>query len=105
VASELRSQGVILFGAQQLASDVSPKIIENSSIRVLGRSGLTELQDKVWQSWDKTSKQQASILSPNEKLVYQPGFRQPMYVRIPFPAWAMKREDIASKPLSQIPEV
>ena len=33
VASELRSQGVILFGAQQLASDVSPKVIENSAIR------------------------------------------------------------------------
>lgn len=105
VASELRSQGVILFGAQQLASDVSPKIIENASIRILGRSGLAELQDKVWQSWDKTSKQQASILGPNEKLIFQPGFRQPMYVRIPFPAWAMRREDIASKPLSQTPEV
>lgn len=105
VASELRSQGVILFGAQQLASDVSPKVIENSSIRVLGRIGSAELQDKVWQSWDKASKQQASVLGPNEKLVTQPGFRQPMYVRVPFPAWAMRREDIASKPLSDTPEV
>lgn len=105
VASELRSQGVILFGAQQLASDVSPKVIENSSIRVLGRIGSAELQDKVWQSWDKASKQQASVLGPNEKLITQPGFRQPMYVRVPFPAWAMRREDIASKPLNEMPEV
>jgi DNA helicase HerA-like ATPase len=105
VASELRSQGVILFGAQQLASDVSPKVIENSSIRVLGRTGSAELQDKVWQSWDKASKQQATGLGPNEKLIIQPGFRQPMYVRIPFPAWAMRREDIASKPLNETPEV
>lgn len=105
VASELRSQGVILFGAQQLASDVSPKVIENSSIRVLGRTGSAELQDKVWQSWDKSSKQQASVLGPNQKLVTQPGFRQPMYVRVPFPAWAMRREDIASKPLNELPEI
>jgi hypothetical protein len=105
VASELRSQGVILFGAQQLASDVSPKVIENSSIRVVGRVGFAELQDKVWQSWDKASKQQASVLGPNEKLVMQPGFRQPMYVRVPFPAWAMRREDIASKPLNETPEI
>ena len=95
VASELRSQGVILFGAQQLASDVSPKVIENSSIRVLGRIGSAELQDKVWQSWDKASKQQASTLGLSEKLVTQPGFRQPMYVKTPFPSWAMRREDIA----------
>lgn len=105
VASELRSQGVILFGAQQLASDVSQKVIENSAIRVLGRTGSAELQDKVWQSWDKSSKQQASVLGPNEKLVTQPGFRQPMYVRVPFPAWAMRREDIASKPLDELPEI
>ncbi len=105
VASELRSQGVILFGAQQLASDVSSKVIENSSIRVLGRIGSAELQDKVWQSWDKASKQQASVLGPSEKLITQPGFRQPMYVRVPFPAWAMRREDIASKPLNETPEV
>ena len=105
VASELRSQGVILFGAQQLASDVSPKVIENASIRVLGRIGSAELQDKVWQSWDKASKQQASVLGLNEKLITQPGFRQPMYVRVPFPAWAMRREDIKSKPLNETPEV
>jgi hypothetical protein len=94
-----------LFGAQQLASDVSPKVIENSSIRVLGRIGSAELQDKVWQSWDKASKQQASTLGPNEKLITQPGFRQPMYVRVPFPAWAMRHEDIASKPFNETPEV
>jgi hypothetical protein len=105
VASELRSQGVILFGAQQLASDVSPKIIENSAIRVLGRTGSAELQDKVWQSWDKSSRQQANVLGPNEKLITQPGFRQPMYVRVPFPSWAMRREDIAAKRLEELPEI
>ncbi len=105
VASEMRSQGIILFGAQQFASQVSTKIIENSAIRVLGRTGSAELQDKVWQSWDKSAKRQASVLRPEEKLVIQPTFRQPMFVKVPFPAWAMRREDIAAKPLNELPEV
>ncbi len=105
IASEMRSQGIILLGAQQLASQVSTKIIENASIRALGRTGPGELQDKVWQAWDSSARRQASMLKPDEKLVMQPTFSHPMYVKIPFPAWAMRREDIASPPLDQTPEV
>src|SRR5262245_40111984 len=94
VATEMRSQGVILLGAQQMASQVSTKVIEMSSIRVLGRSGSADLQDKVWQSWEKSARRQASILLPEEKLVMQPTFRQPMLIKAPYPAWAMKREHI-----------
>lgn len=96
VATEMRSQGVILFGAQQMASQVSTRIIEMSSIRVLGRTGPAELQDKVWQSLDKPTRQQASVLSIEQKLVIQPTFRKPMLVRVPHPVWAMKYEHIAS---------
>jgi uncharacterized protein len=94
VATEMRSQGIILLGAQQMASQVSTKVIEMSSIRVLGRTGSAELQDKVWQSWEKSSRRHASILLPEDKLVMQPTFRQPMLVKVPYPAWAMKREHI-----------
>lgn len=105
VASEMRSQGIILLGAQQLASQVSTKILENTAIRVLGRTGPAELQDKVWQAWDNSARRQASVLRPEEKLIIQPTFRQPMFIKVPFPAWAMRREDIAPLPLSQTPEV
>lgn len=106
VASEMRSQGIILLGAQQLASQVSTKIIENTAVRVLGRTGPAELQDKVWQAWDKAARRQASVLGPDEKLIMQEAtFRQPMLVKVPFPAWAMRREDIAAVPLDQTPEV
>lgn len=103
VATEMRSQGIILFGAQQMASQVSTKIIEMSSIRVLGRTGPAELQDKVWQSWEKPARRQATLLKQEEKLVTQPTFRQPMLVRVPHPAWAMRKEDIAPLPLDQLP--
>lgn len=105
VATEMRSQGVILLGAQQLASQVSTKVIEMSSVRALGRTGSAELQDKVWQSWDKSARQQANILKLEEKLVVHPPLRQPMRVRLPYPAWAMRREDILAAPFDQTREV
>ncbi|MFW6295634.1 MAG: ATP-binding protein [Halothece sp.] len=105
VATEMRSQGVILLGGQQFASQVSTKIIESAAVRVLGRTGVAELQEKVWQGWDKTARQQASLLKLDEKLIMQTTFRQPMFVKMPFPAWAMRREDIASKPLQELPEI
>ncbi len=105
VATEMRSQGVILLGAQQMASQVSARVIEMCSVRVLGRTGAAELQDKVWQSWEQSARRQATLLQNEDKLVMQPTFRQPMLVRIPFPAWAMKREDIAARRGEGLPEV
>ena len=43
VAAEMRSQGIILLGAQQQASKVSERVIENAAIRVLGKTGSLEL--------------------------------------------------------------
>ena len=36
------------------------------------------------------------ILLPDEKLIVQDNFREPMHVRVPFPAWAMNREEAAA---------
>jgi DNA helicase HerA-like ATPase len=93
VASEMRSQGIILLGAQQQASKVSEKIIENSAIRVLGRSGSIELGTTVWKFLSGGARERAANLQTNEKLVMQDTFREPMLVRVPFPAWAMNPEE------------
>jgi uncharacterized protein len=93
VASEMRSQGIILLGAQQQASKVSEKIIENSAIRVLGRSGSLELGTAVWKFLSSGARERAANLQTNEKLVMQDTFREPMLVRVPFPAWAMNPEE------------
>ena len=50
VAAEMRSQGVVLLGAQQQASQVSEKVIEAAAIRMLGRTGSLELEQTVWKS-------------------------------------------------------
>ena len=96
VSTEMRSQGVILLGAQQFASQVSIKVVEMASIRALGRTGPAEMTDKVWAVLDKSKKETATKLSNKEKLVWQPTFRQPMLVKMPMNPWADKRDYVAS---------
>jgi hypothetical protein len=89
VAAEMRSQGIILLGAQQQASKVSEKVIENSAIRVMGKTGSLELGAPVWRFLSGSAKSKAESLPLNEKLVHQDNFREPMHIRVPFPVWAM----------------
>jgi hypothetical protein len=94
VAAEMRSQGIILLGAQQQASRVSEKVIENASIRALGRSGSLELRQPLWRFLGESARRKAESLPVDEKLVLQDSFRAPMHVRVPLPPWAMRREEI-----------
>jgi hypothetical protein len=93
VAAEMRSQGIILLGAQQQASKVSEKIIENSAIRVLGRTGSLELGMPIWKFLSDSTKGKASNLQTDEKLVLQDNFREPMLIRVPRPTWAMNPDE------------
>jgi DNA helicase HerA-like ATPase len=97
VAAEMRSQGIILLGAQQQASKVSEKVIENAALRVLGRTGTLELDTIAWRFLSATAKSKASILPTNEKLVIQDNFREPMHIRVPFPVWAMNPNEARGK--------
>jgi len=95
VAAEMRSQGVILLGAQQQASLVSPRVIENAGVRAVGRSGSLELTAEVWKFLPPADRTQAGQLQADEKLLVLPSFRAPMLARIPYPPWALKKEDAA----------
>ncbi len=103
VAAEMRSQGVILLGAQQQASMVSERVVENAAVKVLGQTGSVELRSDVWRTLSEATRRRAEGLRPNEKLVMQSGFRQPMYLHVPFPIWAMRKEeaDITTSPLQR----
>ncbi|HTU88555.1 MAG TPA: ATP-binding protein [Gemmataceae bacterium] len=93
VAAEMRSQGIILLGAQQQASLVSGRVIENAGIRVLGKSGSLELSHKVWGGLSESARKKALILLQEEKLLMQDSFREPLLVKIPFPPWALRKEE------------
>ncbi len=98
VAAEGRSQGVILFGAQQQASLVSPRVIENAAVRAVGRSGTLELGMDVWKFLGQSARSAAVQLQPDEKLLYQPSFREPMLAKIPFPPFALSENDVSTEP-------
>ncbi len=93
VAGEMRSQGILLFGAQQQASLVSGRVIENSAIKVLGQTGTQELRSGNWAGLSDAVRRRVTGLLPGEKIIMAPGFRQPMHVSVPRPAWAMNREE------------
>lgn len=95
VAAEGRSQGVILLGAQQQASLVKSRVIENAAIRAVGRSGTLELGAEVWKFLGRSARDAAAQLLPEEKLLYQPSFREPMLAKIPFPPFALSENDAA----------
>jgi DNA helicase HerA-like ATPase len=101
VAAEMRSQGVILLGAQQQASLVSPRVIENAAVRAVGRSGTLELGQDVWKFLGHSARNAASQLQPEEKLLYQPSFREPMLVKVPFPPFALSAGDAAAAPAAK----
>jgi DNA helicase HerA-like ATPase len=101
VAAEMRSQGIILLGAQQQASKVSDKVIENAAIRVLGRSGSLELGQPLWRFLSDSARRKAAALTVNEKMVIQDNFREPMHVRVPFPTWAMRQGEVAESPTTE----
>jgi hypothetical protein len=96
VAAEMRSQGIILLGAQQEASRVSPRVFENAGIKAVGRSGSLELSADVWKCLGPAGRIQAAQIMEDEKLLVQASFRAPMLAKIPFPPWALRKEEAAA---------
>jgi DNA helicase HerA-like ATPase len=100
VAAEMRSQGIILLGAQQQASLVSTRVIENAGIRALGRSGSMEMNRDVWKSLGPSARRKAAALTITEKLLVQDSFREPMLVHVPRPPWAVNGQEAWPAPAS-----
>jgi len=98
VAAELRSRGVILLGAQQQASLVSPRVVENASVRVLGRTGGHELRQDIFSFLPEELREYVEQLGASDKVLHLPSFRQPMHVRVPRPPWAMRKQESSSEP-------
>lgn len=96
VAAEMRSQGIILLGAQQQASKISERVFENAAIKVVGRSGSLEMGQTIWKFMSDASRKRAVNLQADEKLIIQDTFREPMLVAVPFPAWAMRPAEVST---------
>ena len=98
VAAEMRSQGIILLGAQQQASLISTRVFENSGVKALGKSGSMEMGRDIWRFLGETARRKATGLDKSEKLLIQDGFREPMLIRVPMPPWALNRQEAGPAP-------
>ncbi len=98
VAAELRSRGVILLGAQQQASLVSTRVVENASVRVIGRTGGHELEQSIFSFLPSELKDYVEKQGPADKVIHEPSFREPMMVRVPRPPWAMRSQEASDDP-------
>jgi len=105
VAAEMRSQGIIMLGGQQQASLVSGRVIENAGVRAVGKSGSLELSNSLWKFLSVASRGKAAQLLPEEKLIVQDSFREPMLLKIPRPPWAMRFEEVAAAPIDPSEEL
>jgi uncharacterized protein len=102
VAAQLRSQGIILLGAQQQASTVSETIFGNSEFKVLGGTSPVELESPAWNRLlTGAQKDRALRLRQDEKMVLTG--RGWMNVVVPYPAWAMKESEVARAAASARP--
>lgn len=99
VAAQLRSQGILLFGAQQKASDVNELVFENCATKVLGNTGSGEIGQAIWaRELSEDARSRALQLSKDEKLVLQDGFRYPMALKFPLNPWATRAKDAVIVP-------
>lgn len=94
VAAQLRSQGIILFGAQQKASDVIELVFENCATKILGNTGSGEIGQSIWtRELSADVRARALQLRKEEKIVMQDSFRYPMALKFPLNPWATKARE------------
>ncbi|GBD12147.1 hypothetical protein HRbin24_00147 [bacterium HR24] len=92
MAARGRSLGLVLIGAQQMASEVEPAVVANCSFRAAGRLDPAEAQRDTY-SWLRSARSRIDLLRPGALFVSQPDISMPVLVRFPRPAWATRPDE------------
>ncbi len=98
VAERGRSLGMILFGAEQTASEVERRVIANSAFRIVGRLDTAEAAREEYGFLPAISRARAAMLKPGSMILMQPHVPVPIQVRFPFPSWATRAEEAVEVP-------
>lgn len=93
IAQRGRSLGIILIGAQQTASRVTPEVVENASIRVAGRLDAAEAERAEYGWMLASTRARARLFKPGTMVLFQPGIPAPLVFTFPFPPWATRPEE------------
>ena len=84
VAAEMRSQGVILLGAQQQASLVSPRVIENSAVRASVAAARWSWGKTFGSSWGRRHGPRPLSFSPMRNCCINQVFASRCWQKSPF---------------------
>ncbi len=91
-----RSLGIILIGAQQMVSQVEPRIVSNCSIKVNGRVDSGELESKYYKYLPPTFKEKAKKIASGTMMLYQPDVEVPLVITFPYPPYATRAQEVRS---------
>ncbi|MCS7298733.1 MAG: ATP-binding protein [Spirochaetia bacterium] len=92
-----RSLGIILIGAQQMSSEVEPRIISNSSIRVNGRLDAREVEHSLYSYLPKEFKEKSKKIRSGTMILFQPDVEVPLVITFPHPPYATRKEEAKSE--------
>ncbi len=90
VAERGRSLGVILISAQQFMSAVHNRVTGNSTTKIIGRTGSSEVNAPDYRFLDQDIRSSVTRLAKGELLISHAIYRQP--VKITFPRAAYRQE-------------
>jgi len=85
-----RSLGIILFGAEQFASQIHPRVLGNSANRIIGRTDTTELRDDAYRFLPQGIKNLIPRLEKGELILHHPIYRQPIKIKFPRPPYKQR---------------
>jgi len=91
-----RSLGIVLIGAQQMVSQIEPRIVSNCSIKVNGRVDSGELESKYYKYLPPTFKEKAKKIASGTMMLYQPDVEVPLVITFPYPPYATKAQEVKS---------
>ncbi|MEN2998147.1 MAG: ATP-binding protein [Brevinematia bacterium] len=94
IAERGRSLGIILIGAQQMASEVDPRIISNSSVKVNGRLDSAEVENRVYRHLSSEFREKAKKIRSGTMILFQPDIEVPLVINFPKPPYATRKEEI-----------
>jgi hypothetical protein len=91
-----RSLGIVLIGAQQMVSQIEPRIVSNCSIKVNGRVDSGELESKYYKYLPPTFKEKAKKIASGTMMLYQPDVEVPLVITFPYPPYATRAQEVKS---------
>lgn len=91
VAERGRSLGVILISAQQFMSAVHPRVTGNSSTKIIGRTGSSEVNAPDYRFLDQDIRSAVTRLTKGELLISHAIYRQPVKIIFPMPAYKQEQ--------------